>query len=65
MKSMKNFAAQQLSEKQMSEVKGGGTYAIYAGSQLVCWVKAETLADADAWAKETYGRGAYAEQWNG
>lgn len=65
MKTMKNFAAQRLTEKQMSEVKGGGTYAIYAEGQLVCWVKADSLSDADAWAKDTYGGGAHAERWNG
>ncbi len=65
MKTMKNFAAQQLSKKEMNNVKGGGTYAIYAGDQLVCWVKADSLADANDWARGTYGDGAYAEQWNG
>lgn len=49
----------------MSEVKGGGTYAIYAEGQLVCWVKADSLSDADTWAKDTYGGGAHAERWNG
>lgn len=49
----------------MSEVKGGGTYAIYAEHQLVCWVEADSLSDANAWAKDTYGSDAYAERWNG
>lgn len=43
---------------------GRYTYAIYCDGMLVCWVKADSLKDADTWAKRTYGPSAYAQLHN-
>lgn len=43
---------------------GRYTYAIYCDGMLVCWVKADSLTDADTWAKQTYGPSAYARLHN-
>ncbi len=63
MTNLNKFAAQQMNTQQMNNVMGGAQFAIYADGQLCCWVEAKSLADASAWAQQTYGSDAYAQKW--
>ncbi|WP_300854418.1 hypothetical protein [uncultured Alistipes sp.] len=58
MKTMKNFAAQQLSKKQMNDVKGGDSHiwcAVYLDGRVEMGIAAtDTVADAERQLTQMY-----------
>lgn len=61
---MKNFAAQQLSKKQMNDIIGGKQWMCYVDGQ---WIGANIIADdkntAERHVNDLYGSG-YCEEYN-
>lgn len=57
------FAMNNITDMETIVTIGDGqyTYAVYCDTMLVCFIKEDSLADANAWAKATYGPTAYAE----
>ena len=57
MTNIQKFAAQQLTKKQMTEVKGGVVVDCYTNGQWVGKYEAKSKADAEAYIKTLYGSG--------
>lgn len=54
---MQDFAAQQLSKKQMNDVKGGLALECYSNGQWIGYFVGETKEEIEAHVKKLYGEG--------
>ncbi len=57
MNNMKNFAAQQLSKKEMNNVKGGTRVDCYVEGQWVGQFEGKTKEDVEQYIHSLYGSG--------